>query len=561
MVGSAIRRACLSILPRVWALGLAWLDPISAPAAEGTIRFADVTGPSGIHFLHSDGSTGRRYIVEYVASGLATFDYDGDGLIDIYFLTGGPLEGKRADRPPTNALHRNLGNLRFVDATQKAGVGIPGFGLGAAVADYDNDGFPDVYVSNFGPNVLYRNRGDGTFADVTRKAGVGRGNKVGAGVAFLDTDGDGNLDLYVSNYVKFSYENHPSRTKLGFPVYPSPLEFTPEPDDFFRNDGDGTFADVGRQSGVAAAAGTGMGIICADYDRDGHTDVFVANDVMPNFLWHNDGRGHFEEVGLLAGVAYDAAGLPHGNMGVECGDYDNDGRLDFFVTAYRSEFATLYRNAGQETFLDVTRPSGAGQGTYNNVKWGCGLVDFDNDGHRDLFIACGHLYDNVDSFDDTTSYRTHNVLLRNLGNGTFADVSGPSGLGLVPKQSSRGAAFDDLDNDGRIDVVVLNSRAAPTILHNESNAGNHWLQIRLRGVKTNRDGVGAQVRVIAGNLVQIDEVHSGRGYQSHYGSRLHFGLGKRDRADRVEVRWIGGGTDVLENVAVDRLLTITEGSR
>jgi hypothetical protein len=542
-------------------VGLAWLVPIFVSAAESGIRLVDVTSASRVRFQHSDGSEGKRYLVEFVASGLATFDYDGDGLTDIYFLTGGPLEGKRVDRPPTNALYRNQGKLRFADTTEKAGVGIPGFGLGVAVADYDNDGSPDVYVSNFGPNVLYRNRGDGTFADVTGKAGVSRGNKLGAGTAFLDMDGDGDLDLYVSNYVKFSYENHPMRTALGHRIYPSPLDFAPEPDDLFRNNGDGTFTDVGRESGVAAAAGTGMGIVCADYDRDGRTDVFVANDVMPNFLWHNDGRGRFEEIGLPAGVAYDAAGRPHGNMGVDCGDYDNDGRLDFFVTAYQGEFATLYRNAGEGAFLDVTRTSGAGTGSFNTVKWGCGLVDFDNDGHRDLFVACGHLYDNVESFDDTTTYRTHNVLLRNLGNGKFDDISESSGLRLVPKQSSRGAAFDDLDNDGRIDVVVLNSRSGPTILHNESSPGNHWLQIRIRGVKTNRDGVGASVHVTAAALVQVDEVHSGRGYQSHFGSRLHFGLGKRDRVDRIEVRWIGGGTDVLENVAVDQVITITEGGR
>jgi hypothetical protein len=439
-------------------------------------------------------------------------------------------------------------------------VGIPGFGLGVTVADYDNDGWPDLYVSNFGPNVLYRNRGDGTFSDVTQQAGVGRGNKVGAGVAFLDIDGDGNLDLFAANYIKFSYEHNPVRTAAGVPAYPGPMDFAPEPSNLFRNNGDGAFTDVSEQSGIAAAAGTGMGIICADYDNDGHTDVFVANDHMRNFLFHNDGAGRFEEEALTAGTGYDAVGLMHGNMGVDAADYDHSGLLSFIVTAYQRDLTTLYRNLGGRLFIDVTRQAGTGSGTVNQVKWGVGFVDFDNDGYRDVFIACGHIDDNVESFDDTTSYRARNVLLRNLGNGRFADVSAQSGLDLLPKQVGRGAAFDDLDNDGCVDVVILNSRSGPTILRNESATGNHWIQVQLRGVKTNRDGVGARVKVVAGDFSQIDEVHSGRSYQSHFGSRLHFGLGKHNRVDRIEVRWIGGGVDVLENEAADRLLTITEGT-
>jgi hypothetical protein len=548
--------------PAAAAIFLVSLILAAMAPAQGPIRLRDVTAETGIHFRHEDGSTGRRWIVETVASGLATFDYDGNGFIDILFLTGGPLEGKKVERPPTNALYRNRGNFRFTDVTRQAGLAVPEYGMGVAVADCDNDGWPDVYLSDFGPNVLFRNVGDGSFANVTQAAGVGLPGKdsVGAGTAFLDMDGDGDLDLFVAHYLRFSYETHPHPTYLGHHVYPGPLEFTPVPADLFRNNGDGTFADVSRQSGVGATPSTGMGVVCADYDNDGATDVFVANDVMPNFLWHNDGRGNFEEVGLLAGIAYDVAGTPHANMGVECADYDNDGRLDFLITAFHRELATLYRNMGKGAFEDATRRTGAGEGSYNQVKWGCGFVDFDNDGYKDIFIACGNLYDNIDQWDRTTSYRAHNTLLRNLGNGRFADVSRECGLHEVPKQVGRGAAFDDLDNDGRVDVVVLNSRSAPTILRNESDTGNHWLQIRLSGVKTNRDGVGARVRVVAGDLTQIDEVHSGRGYQSHWGSRLHFGLGKRDRVDRIEVRWIGGGVEVLENVSVDRLLTITEGA-
>jgi hypothetical protein len=525
------------------------------------MQFRDVTEATGIQFKHSDGSTGKRYVVEPVASGLATFDYDGDGLIDIYFLTGGPLEGQTVDNPPTNALYRNLGNFRFADVTRKTGVGIPGFAMGVAVADFDNDGHPDIYVSNYGPNVLYHNEGNGTFVDATQTAGVGPKDKVavGAGAAFLDMDADGDLDLYVANYLKFSYKDHPRRTFMGVHVYPGPLEFTPVPDNLFRNNGDGTFADVSQESGIGAVAATGMGMVCADYNNDGHTDIFVANDVMPNFLWQNDGKGKFQEVALLAGVAYDTSGSVHSNMGVDCADYDNDGELDFLITAFHRELVALFRNLGGGAFEDVSRRSGAGEGSYNQVKWGCGLVDFDNDGYRDIFIACGNLYDNVEEFDRTTSYRARNTLLRNLGNGRFANVSNECGDGMRQKNVGRGAAFDDLDNDGRIDVVVLNSRSAPTILRNESVTGNHWIQLRLRGAKTNRDGVGARVHIAAGDLIQIDEVHSGRGYQSHFGSRLHFGLGKRDRVDRIEVRWVGGGVDVLENVQTDRCITIVEG--
>jgi enediyne biosynthesis protein E4 len=535
---------------------------LAAPArGESPITLRHVTPTTGIEFTHNDGSTGKRYIVEYVASGLATFDYDGDGLADIYFLNGFPLGGEESPDPPTSALYRNQGDFQFVDVTRRAGVEAPGFGVGVAVADYDNDGHLDIYVSNFGPNVLYRNNGDGTFSDVTDEAGVGRGDKVGAGVAFLDMDGDGDLDLYVSNYVKFTYAQNPNRSFMGTPVYPSPLDFEPEPDNLFRNNGDGTFTDVSRSSGIAARAGTGMGIIAADYDGDGCTDIFVANDVMPNFLWQGDGEGRFREVGLLAGVSFNSVGVPHGNMGVECGDYDNDGQLDFFVTAYQREMATLYRNLGDGHFIDVTARAGSGAGSYNHVKWGCGIVDFDNDGWRDLFVVCGHLADLIERIDNTTSYAARPVLLRNTGQGTFVDVSQSGGDGLQVRSVGRGAAFEDLDNDGRVDVVILNSRRPPTVMRNESMTGNHWLQVQLRGRTTNRDGVGARVKVVAGDLVQVDEVHSGRSYQSHYGMRLSFGLGKREHVDRIEVRWIGGGVDVVEHVPADQCVTIIETAR
>ncbi len=519
-----------------------------------------MTNRTGITFRHTDGSSGRRYIVEYVSAGLALFDYNNDGRIDIYFLNGAPLPGTQMTEPPRNALYRNEGDWRFTDVTDAAGVGDKGFGLGVTAADYDNDGDVDLYLNNFGPNVLYRNNGDGTFTDVAEEAGVRGGNEVGAGTCFFDMDKDGDLDLYVANYIRFSYDSHKSHTLMGLPAYPSPLDYDPQPSVLYRNENDGKFSDVSDASGIGAHAGKGMGMVCFDYDDDGDTDVFVGNDVMGNFVLQNDGTGRFQEVGMLSGAAYDVAGRPQGSMGLACGDYDNDGRLDLFVTSYDSESATLYHNLGNGFFEDTTRVAGVGSPTYPHVTWGNGFVDFDNDGDRDLFVACGHLDDNIDQRSDTTSYLTQNILLLNSGNGRFVDVSDSSGDGMQVRLSSRGTGFDDLDNDGDVDAVILNSRQGPTILSNESNNENHWIQICLRGVRSNRDGVGARVKVVAGDLVQIDEVHSGCGYQSHHGLRLYFGLAHRRRVDRVEVRWIGGQVDVLTDIEPDQLVTIQEGT-
>ena len=497
--------------------------------------------------------------METVSCGLALLDYDGDGDLDIYFLNGSALPGLDIAEPPRNALYRNDGNWKFTDVTESSGVGDTGYGLGVCVGDYNNDGHPDIYVNNFGPNVLYRNNGDGTFTDVTREAGVAAGDQVGAGASFLDMDGDGDLDLFVANYVDFNYQNHQISHMSGFPAYVGPLNYPPTANVLYRNNGDGTFTDVSVASGIAAHRGTGMGVICADYDGDGDTDIIVGNDLGANFVFQNDGAGNFKEVGLALGLAYDALGNVHGTMAVECGDWNNDGWLDFYMTSYQRQLATLYQSKGGVYFEDVTRPTGAGTDTYPQVTWGTGLVDFDNDGHRDLFIACGHLIDNVEQFDDTTSYHARNILLRNNGQGRFVNVSDQCGDGLLPALSSRGAVFDDLDNDGDIDVVILNSRSGPTILRNESTGGGNWLQVQLRGTRSNRDGIGARVTVKAGDLTQIDEVHSGRSYQSDYGKRLHFGLGRRNAVDEVRVQWIGGGVDIIRVDGVNRLVTVVEG--
>jgi hypothetical protein len=543
-----------------WAVVPVLLCALYHVCDGGPIVLRDVTEETGIAFTHTDGGCGERYAVETVSAGLTLFDYDNDGYIDIYFLNGAPLKGTKVDTVPKNRLYRNEGNWKFTDVTETAGVGDTGYGLGVTVGDYDNDGDSDIYLNNYGPNVLYRNNGDGTFTDVTKKAGVVCGFQLAAGTCFLDMDKDGDLDLYVSNYLEFSYEKHSTHTINGIPVYVGPGFYSFTPDVLYCNNGDGTFTDVSEASGVAEHGGWGMGMVCADYDNDGDTDIFVANDMAGNLLFENDGTGKFEEVGLMTGVAYDLNGEEHGSMGVDCGDYDNDGRLDFYVTSYQGQWATLYKNLGDGVFEDVTPVTGAGTGTLPHVTWGTSFVDFDNDGFRDIFIACGHLQDNIERYDDTAMYLVRNILLMNTGDGKFVNVSGKSGDGMKVKLSSRGAGFDDLDNDGDIDVVILNSRREPTILRNDSPSKAHWIQVRLRGTKTNRDGVGARVKVVSGDLTLVDEVHSGRGYQSHYGMRLHFGLGNRENVDRIEVRWIGGALDVFNDIVVDQLLTLIEGS-
>jgi len=532
----------------------------AAARANSPILLTDVTAQTGITFQHTHGGSGRRYLVESVSAGLVLFDYDGDGDVDIYFLNGAPLRGTKTSAPPRNALYRNDGNFKFTEVSQEAGVADAGYALGAAAGDYDNDGDQDLYINNYGPNVLYRNNGDGTFTDVTKPAQVANGDKIGAGACFLDIEKDGDLDLYVSNYVQFAYEPPIQLTRAGYPIYGSPRDYPLVPDTLYRNNGDGTFTDISKESGIGAHPGSGMGMVCADFDNDGDTDVFVANDVAGNFLFQNNGAGSFEEMGLLSGFAYDGEGNAQGSMGVDCGDYNNDGFLDFYLTTYSHELATLYKNTGDGFLEDVSLVTGGGRGTHPYVTWGNSFVDFDNDGDRDIFVACGHIQDNVEKYDDSTSYHARNVVLLNVGKEKFENISEQCGDGLQVKLSSRGAAFDDLDTDGDIDVVVQNTCKQPTIMRNDSPRKNHWIQIQLRGTKTNRDGVGSHVQLITADRTQLAEVHSGRGYQSHYGMRLHFGLGPYQTVDRCEVHWHSGQVDVYKNIAADQRVTITEGS-
>src|SRR5262245_52212133 len=535
--------------------------------------FREVAAEVGLKFSHFNGATGEFYMPEIMGAGVALFDYDGDGDLDVYLVQGTLLDPAKkmseAKFPPPSPwapgdrLFRNelipTGKLRFKDVTAQAGVGHVGDGMGAAVGDYDNDGDQDLYVTNFGPNVLYRNNGNRTFTDVTSEAGVANGNKVGAGASFFDMDGDGDLDLFVGNYVNFTYENHVPIVIRGRKYQAGPQYYQPIAATLYRNNGNGTFTDVSQSSGIAAIAGPAMATLAFDYDDDGDTDVFVCNDGQPNFLWQNDGLGNFKEVGLLAGVAYDFYGKAHSNMGVDCGDYDGDGRLDLFTTGYQAELPILFRNLGGAMFEDATSPARIAGELYAHVEWGTGLVDFDNDGDRDLFVACGH-FDRIEEIDDRTSLKVPNFLLMNTGNGRFKDVSKQAGSGLAPVESSRGAAFDDLDNDGDIDVVLLNSNAQPTIMRNESKTANRWTELRLQGTKHNADGVGARIRVFAGGKVQAAEAIAGRGYQSHFGTRLHFGLGAAERVERIEVRWPGGAVETISGAEAGHLLVLKEGS-
>jgi hypothetical protein len=518
-----------------------------------------VTAQTNVDFRHTDGSSGRHYIMETMSAGLAVFDYDGDGWEDIYFLNGAPLPGADSSVRPTNALFRNRGDFRFDNVSHLAGVADDGFGLGVTVGDFNNDGFLDLYLNNFGPNVLLQNNGDGTFSDVTLQAGVDNGHKVAGGAAFLDIERDGDLDLYVANYIDFQYEKHVERRVLGYPVYPSPRDYRAVPDTLYRNEGDGRFSDISVESGVGAHAGTGMGIVAADYDGDGDTDVFVCNDVDANFLMVNDGTGHFEELGLLLGAAYNGFGDENASMGVDCGDYDNDGLLDFIMTSYQTEFPVLYRNRGEGLLEDATAEANVGAPVLHYVNWGVGFADFDNDGFRDIYIANGHTDDYVDFFDQTTAYKCPNTLLWNLKNGKFADVSQLCGDGMTPVYASRGAAFEDLDNDGRVDIVVLNSRDLPSIIRNETPPENNWLEIGFLARRNNRFGVGTRVTVFAENLRSVAEVITGRGYQSHWGLRLHFGVGKAQRIDRVEIRWPDGTTESFGPVEAKTWLVFCEG--
>ena len=563
-----IRRCITAILIQSLSslilLSVAVAFPLASilPAAT-SIHFRDATESSGIRFVHTDGGSGKRYIVETVASGLGLIDYDGDGWPDILFLNGSPLPGTPPpSRMPTNALYHNNRDGTFTDMTAQSGMGKPGYAMGCAVADYDNDGHEDVFITQYGQHRLWHNNGNGTFTDVTEKAGLKNAsfgaNCVGAGCVWLDYDRDGCLDLYVGNYLEFDVSAYQPTIRANVPVYRNPRNFPAVAGRLYHNNGDGTFRDVSESSGIGGHKGYAMGVVSADFDGDGWPDIYVGNDVIENFLFHNKKDGTFEEIGVLAGVAYDQYGDPQGTMGANVGDYDGDGRFDIIVSDYQDQVNTLYRNLGNLQFQDVTIETGAGTGSRPLVTWGCGLVDFDNDGVPELFTAAGHLQDTVEQYDNTTTYKQRNLLLQQRS-GRFVDITAESGGAMNVIESSRGAVFGDLDNDGRIDIVVLNARTNPTVMINETITKNHWVTLKLAGTKSNRSAVGASARLTAGGRTLVDEVHSGRGYQSAEDLRLHFGLGTNTVIDRIELRWPSGLTETRANLAPDRIIRWTEG--
>ena len=519
------------------------------------VQFTDVTPEAGIDFKHVDGRSGEKYFVETIGSGCAFVDFDNDGFLDIYLVSAADLPGFQSRKLPTNALYRNNEDGTFTDVTDRAGVGQSGYGTGITAGDYNNDGLTDLYVTNFGANVLYRNNGDGRFTDVTGEAGVGDA-KWSAGSAFADYDNDGFLDLYVTNYCDFRFEDHKTCHEQGVEVYCGPEEFNGLPDTLYRNNGDGTFSDVTQKAGVYNDKGKGMSAIWADYDDDEDLDIFVANDGTENFLYQNNGDGTFTDVAWMAGVESDERGNPQGSMGVDFGDYDNDGTLDLVVTNFQRQLNAFYRNDGDGFFTDAAFLVGLGY-SLPYVSWGAGFFDFNNDAQRDLFIANGHIQNAIEQYDKSSTYLQPNQLLLNDGVDRFVNTSAEAGTGLQIRKASRGVAFGDYDNDGDIDILINNAHDTPDLLRNETN-DDHWISIKTIGTKSNRDGIGARIQIQVGNLTQTAEVRSGASYMSQNDMRVHFGLGPAEKIDRVEVRWPSGIVDVFEDVQPNQILNVRE---
>ena len=571
-MASPRRHALLLVLP-----GLS-LFPLSYSAAGQTNPapvFADITSSSNVTFLNAASHTSQKYLLESMVGGVAMLDYDQDGYLDLYFVNGAALddpmpEGKmpgKSDPRYWNRLYRNNGDLTFADVTEKAGVKGDFFGQGVAAADYDNDGFPDLFLANFGGNILYRNRGDGTFQDVTISAGVG-GDGWSAGAGFMDYDKDGRLDLFVSRYVAWSFEDNPycGERKPGFRSYCHPKHFAPVSHLVYRNKGDGSFEDVSESSGFSASPGKGLGIAFHDYDQDGWTDVLVANDSFPQQLFRNNEGSGFEELGLLSGVAYDEDGKTFAGMGVDFADYDNDGRPDAFINALAHQKYALFRNLG-DLFEYVSGPSGVSSISALHSGWGTKFFDYDNDGWKDIFVAQGHVMDNIELTQPDVLYEEPLVLMRNTGR-NFVDVSESSGPPFQVRRSARGAAIGDLDNDGFLDIVVNCNDQAALVLRNEGG-GNNWLIVDTVGVRSNRDGIGSQIRLVVdsvdGNSAgggsgdeQFAIVSTAGSYLSSGDKRVHFGLGAAKQVKLLEITWPSGEVRRLENVAANQILTVEE---
>jgi hypothetical protein len=524
---------------------------LSRGAADGgaSVRFE----ASSLDMVVNNGATGAKHLIETTIAGVGVFDYDGDGWPDIFVANGAAVPSLEKSGPQFyDRLFHNNHDGSFTDVTRKAGVAGSGYSMGVAAADYDNDGHVDLFVTGVGGNTLYRNRGDGTFEDVTQKAGLGEKGKWAVAAGWFDYDNDGRLDLFVVRYVQW---NPASELFCGFPEkgirqYCNPKLYEPLANALYHNEGGGRFRDVSREAGIAACPGKGMGVAFGDMDGDGKLDIFVANDTMRNFLFHNRGNGTFEEVGLPAGVAYNGDGAALSSMGVDFRDYDNDGRDDIFITALSNETFPLFRNLGGR-FGDVTYPSGIGKSSYPWSGWSCGMFDFNNDGRKDLFTANGHVMDNEELTSNRQSRQPNSVFI-NQGNGTFR-------MQLLPGEAMhRGAAFGDFDHDGRIDAVVTRLNEKPLVLRNVSDGAGHWIALRLEGTRSNRDGIGARVHLVTASGEQWNRVTTSVGYGGSSDRLVHFGLGSDPVVQSIGIEWPSGARQTLHNLAPDRYYEVTE---
>jgi hypothetical protein len=533
--------------------------------AVGPIVFENIIETSRVRFVMKNDVSERKHQIETMLAGVAVFDYNNDGLMDLYFVNGARLpEMDKSDPRYWNRLYRNNGDGTFSDVTETAGVRGAGFGMGVAAADYDNDGWVDLYVTGVNRNQLFHNNGDGTFTDVTETAGVaGKHPKFGKtwsiSAGWFDYDNDGRLDLFVTNYVNWSLEAEPLCRIGDIITYCSPNHYTGQPNMLFHNNGDGTFTDVSEKSGIGKHIGKGMGVVFADYDADGFTDVFVSNDTYRNFLFHNNGDGTFSEVGIVAGIAYNENGKSIAGMGADFRDVDNDGRPDIFVVGMIGDTFPLFRNL-QKDFSDVTSAWGIAGPTARMTGWGAGIADFDNDGWKDLFAACGSILDNSEEVDHRPS-KLPNKMLWNNGHARFLDVSTSAGPSFAVPQVHRGAAFGDLNNDGRIDIVVTNQNSRPEIFLNRSPEGNHWLLVKLIGIRSNRDGLGARLKVTPVNgPAQYNHATTSTGLSASGDPRVHFGLGGARRVEKLEIWWPSGIHQTLRDVKRDQILTVRESA-